>query len=126
MVVPASKLRWPVLKELEEGSVVLKDLASGTESAVREGKAKFLKAVKVIFGELDKVVIVRDFCNDEPMDVIEGKGHKDVCKPNNYLFPRSPGIRFGAVISDLLQNNYVKLKRDVRRNSGTTCSKADR
>jgi pimeloyl-ACP methyl ester carboxylesterase len=80
-IVSVAELKWPVLKELQQESDTLKKLSNRTKKAIVGGKAQYLRAKKVVFGELDKVVIVDEFCSDEPYDVFEGKGHRDVCKP---------------------------------------------
>ena len=87
-VVSAAELKWPVLKELQQGSDTLKKLSHRTKKALVGGKAQFLRAKKVVFGELDGVVIIDDFCDDAPYDIFDGKGHRDVCKPKDSF--RSP------------------------------------
>jgi pimeloyl-ACP methyl ester carboxylesterase len=94
-VVAGAKVRWPVLKDLRKGSDLLTELASGTQKAVVGGKADFLRAKKVVFGEFDRVVFVDNFCGDARLKVFAGKDHRSVCKPNDtFLDPVKAVLEF--------------------------------
>jgi pimeloyl-ACP methyl ester carboxylesterase len=94
-VVSGAKVRWPVLKDLRKGSDLLNKLASGTREAIEGGKADFLRAKKVVFGEFDRVVVIDNFCGDARLKVFAGKGHRSVCKPNDtFLDPVKAVLEF--------------------------------
>jgi hypothetical protein len=81
-VLPLATYRYPPIKELEKISNILKSLKIDVQAALIKPGCDFLRARKVVFGEVDHVVTVEDFLEDTKFEIYEGKDHQTVCKPS--------------------------------------------
>jgi len=81
------------LSEVKEDSKTLKYIEAQTCKSIQSRRQKSLAvghliADKVIFGTLEDVVLTPPFCEDPPLETVNGKGHQDICKPtSDYLDP---------------------------------------
>lgn len=74
------RFKFPVLQDLEQHSATLVQLETVANKLMSSG-CQQLKAMSVIWGEKDRVVVPLTFGQDPPPNVIRGKGHVSVCKP---------------------------------------------
>ncbi len=72
--------KYPIIKDLTEGSSVLTYIKDETGKLLTAGKNDYVKA-KVIWAEKDTVVINIPYCEDEAEDEILNTNHNSVCKP---------------------------------------------
>ncbi len=70
-----------VLKDLEEGSLMLRGLEQRTTALLNAGLTS-LRAEVVVQGEHDRIVNQTVFCSDPGPEVELGMGHTAVCKPS--------------------------------------------
>jgi len=70
----------PVVRDLRPDSDFIKDLQSQTLAYLKKNPKAPLKAKRVIFGDSDRVVMVRNFCADPVSDTWLDCNHTSVCK----------------------------------------------
>jgi|ERR1700674_1722083 len=93
VMAPILKFSWPSLKDLEPGSQTLVQLQEHTSEALERSRSlgtstSHLVAELVIHGQKDRIVSQNQFCSDPPLTRFPGRGHLDVCKPQDgYLNP---------------------------------------
>ena len=77
--------KWlaPVLDELQEDSLFLKDLRNETRTAIASGSAEFLRARAIAICERDRVVNPQSFCPQDAPPIVLMKDHVSICKPSN-------------------------------------------
>jgi len=77
---------YTVLQDLKPDCLTLRVLLQDTEVAINTGASK-LMATRVIMGSRDNVVHPIGFPNDPASVFVPGRGHSDICKPDD-LFVR--------------------------------------
>lgn len=88
LVASLVKYQYPLLQELEPGSVILKDLHARTKQALKKVPAPgdggdYLRAHRVVWAENELVVLNKQFLEDlQPTVNAIGKSHTAVCKPD--------------------------------------------
>lgn len=76
------KYKFPVLKDLESDSTLLKDLKDDSRKYFMKNDGEFAKAKIVIHSNPDGIV-TNDRFGEDPQEIkIEGSSHTSVCKPN--------------------------------------------
>ena len=78
---PVLKQIYPCLQDLDQDSIALKSLRDDYEYLPKHWRS-LTNAILVILAENDQVVDPSRFPGDPVSDQIEGRGHIDVCKPN--------------------------------------------
>lgn len=87
LVGPLLKMRYQTLSDLEQDSKTLEILEADAVKLHERGHAAAC-AQKVVWARNDHTVWALKFGVDPPAEVIENKGHTDVCKPSAaYLRP---------------------------------------
>jgi len=82
-----AKQRFQTLNDLEPGSATLQQLEQRVLALEARGVVS-ARANRVVWAEKDTVVNQLDFGSDPPAELVRGKGHVDVCKPDrSYLRP---------------------------------------
>jgi hypothetical protein len=76
-----TKTKYPVIGDLTEGSIVLRDMQSRTQQLCTQGESTFVQADAVIWAEREFIVVNNRFCSDKPESDIIGTTHTSVCKP---------------------------------------------
>lgn len=82
-----AKMRFQTLNDLEPGSATLQLLEQRVKVLETNG-ATAIRAKLVVWAEKDNIVHQLDFGSDPPAELVLGKGHIDVCKPDRtYVRP---------------------------------------
>lgn len=76
--------KYPIIKDLTEDSLVLRNIRDQTTALLQAGQAPFVQA-RVMWARKEVVVINYPYCEDYPENQINDTTHTSVCKP---LFPR--------------------------------------
>ena len=78
----ALKIKLRVLQDLDEDCQTLRKLLDDTVAAIAPGGANYLVPRRVFHAEFDDVVNPVRFAQDPPHDLLLGKDHMEICKPN--------------------------------------------
>ncbi len=77
---PFAYIWYPILIDLKEGSQLLNDLHKNSSEILSLGKGGFLKAMKVVWAEYERIVVSKRFLEDSIEIQIDNCTHISVCK----------------------------------------------
>ena len=111
-LAPVLKGIYPCLLDLEEGSTALTALRDDYRE-LQTDERSLAKAERVILAENDLVVDPARFPGDPVPDQISGKGHIDVCKPDQeFLDPVSKISRLWTNPSNIEVNEAISGEKE--------------
>jgi hypothetical protein len=91
--------KMPLIQDLQPSSPVISLLKDNTIKAIKSlpatSRKGYLVARHVVWAELEKTVVNMDYCEDPTAELLDGKDHQGVCKPessNDRIFTVVEGV----------------------------------